>query len=114
MGLALSHGGHLTHGHQVGEKAISASSRYFESQEYFVDENGLINYDDLADRVAEFKPKLLIAGASAYPADYDYERLRAIADSVGAYLMVDMAHTSIKWLYSSNNQTPLSSGAPHS
>lgn len=55
---------------------------------------GLIDYDKLEQQVKEEKPKLIICGASAYPADYDYERFRQIADSVGAYLMADMAHTS--------------------
>lgn len=95
MGLSLAHGGHLTHGHQTETKKISASSVYFESQPYYVrEEDGLIDYDALATQAAEFKPKMLIVGASAYPADYDYKRMREIADSVGAFLMADIAHTS--------------------
>lgn len=96
MGLSLAHGGHLTHGHQTDTgKKVSASSHYFESQPYFVDaKTGLIDYDALEKQVLEFKPKLLIMGASAYPADFDYERFRKIADSVGAYLMADIAHIS--------------------
>ena len=95
MGLSLAHGGHLTHGHQTETKKISASSVYFESQPYYVrEEDGLIDYDALAAQAAEWKPKMLIVGASAYPADYDYKRCREIADSVGAYLMADIAHTS--------------------
>lgn len=95
MGLSLAHGGHLTHGHQTEKKKISASSVYFESQPYYVDANtGLIDYDALAEQVAEFKPKMIICGASAYPADFDYKRFREIADSVGAYLMADIAHIS--------------------
>jgi glycine hydroxymethyltransferase len=95
MGLSLAHGGHLTHGHQTENRKISASSVYFESKAYFVDEKtGLIDYDALAASVLEFKPKMLIVGASAYPADFDYPRFREIADSVGAYLMADVAHIS--------------------
>jgi glycine hydroxymethyltransferase len=95
MGLSLAHGGHLTHGHQTETKKISASSVYFESQPYYVDaENGLIDYDRLAKEALEFKPKMLICGASAYPRDFDYKRFREIADSVGAYLLADIAHYS--------------------
>ena len=95
MGLALSHGGHLTHGHQSETKKISASSVYFESQSYYVDtDTGIIDYDGLEKAAKEFKPKLLIVGASAYTYDYDYKRMREIADSIGAYLMADIAHTS--------------------
>ena len=76
-------------------KAISASSKYFESQPYYVHEDtGLIDYDALAAKALEFKPKMIICGASAYPADYDYARFREIADSVGAFLMADIAHIS--------------------
>lgn len=95
MGLSLAHGGHLTHGHQTENKKISASSVYFESQPYYVkEEDGLIDYDALAKQAAEFKPKMIVCGASAYPADYDYAKFREVADSVGAYLMADIAHTS--------------------
>jgi len=95
MGLSLAHGGHLTHGHQTETRKISASSVYFESQAYYVDaETGLIDYDALAKAALEFKPKMLICGASAYPRDFDYKRFREIADSVGAYLMADIAHYS--------------------
>tara|TARA_B110000285_G_C15074930_1_gene590188 strand:- start:744 stop:1220 length:477 start_codon:yes stop_codon:yes gene_type:complete len=95
MGLSLAHGGHLTHGHQTETKKISASSVYFESQPYYVDaESGLIDYDRLAKEALEFKPKMLICGASAYPRDFDYKRFREIADSVGAYLLADIAHYS--------------------
>jgi len=95
MGLTLAHGGHLTHGHQTETKKISASSHYFESKPYFVDvETGLIDYDALAKEVLEYKPQMLICGASAYPRDFDYKRFREIADSVGAYMMADVAHYS--------------------
>ena len=95
MGLALAHGGHLTHGHQTETKKINASSHYFEAKSYYVsEETGLIDYDALAAAVLEFKPHMLICGASAYPADFDYARFREIADSVDAFLMADMAHYS--------------------
>ena len=95
MGLDLPSGGHLTHGFQTIKKKVSATSVYFESMPYVVDgETGLINYDDLEKRACMFLPKLLIAGGSAYPREWDYARMRQIADSVGALLMVDMAHIS--------------------
>lgn len=95
MGLSLAHGGHLTHGHQTENKKISASSVYFESKPYTVcEDTGLIDYDKLAAEVLEYKPQMLICGASAYPADFDYFRLRCIADTVGCYLMADIAHIS--------------------
>lgn len=95
MGLSLAHGGHLTHGHKTETKAISATSHYFESKPYTVDaETGLIDYDKLAEEVLEFKPHILICGASAYPRDFDYARFRQIADSVNAYLFADIAHYS--------------------
>lgn len=95
MGLSLAHGGHLTHGHETETRKISASSVYFKSVPYFVNiETGLIDYDALEASALECKPKLIICGASAYPADFDYARFRAIADKVGAYLMADVAHIS--------------------
>lgn len=95
MGLSLSQGGHLTHGHQTETKKVSASSLYFEAKPYFVyEETGLIDYDALEKSAQEFKPNLIIAGASGYSRDFDYKRFREICDSVGAYFMVDMAHVS--------------------
>lgn len=95
MGLDLPSGGHLTHGFQTAKRKVSATSVYFESMPYIVNsETGLIDYDDLYKRAHMFLPKLIIAGASAYPREWDYKRMREIADSVGALFMVDMAHTS--------------------
>jgi glycine hydroxymethyltransferase len=93
MGLDLPSGGHLTHGYQTNKRKVSASSVYFESMPYRVNSRtGLVDYDELATLANAFKPKLIIAGASAYPRDWDYARMRTIADSVGAYLMADVAH----------------------
>ena len=95
MGLDLPSGGHLTHGFQTLKKRISASSIYFESMPYQVDEKtGYINYEQLQKNAILFKPRMIICGASAYPRDWDYSKLREIANSVNAYLMCDMAHYS--------------------
>ena len=95
MGLDLPSGGHLTHGFQTAKKKVSATSVYFESMPYVVSpETGLVDYDDMEKRAKMFLPKILIAGGSAYPREWDYKRMRDIADSVGALLMVDMAHIS--------------------
>jgi glycine hydroxymethyltransferase len=88
MGLELSHGGHLTHGMK-----INVSGRLYNIVAYHVDrESSLIDMDELQRLAEEHKPKMIVAGWSAYPRQLDFERFRAIADSVGAYLMVDMAH----------------------
>jgi len=88
LGMNLSHGGHLTHGHPV-----NFSGRFFKVIAYGVHpETKVIDYDDLAALAREHKPKLILAGASAYGRTLDFPRFRAIADEVGAILMVDMAH----------------------
>lgn len=95
MGLDLPHGGHLSHGYQTPSTKISYISKYFQTMPYRLDENtGLIDYDMLEKTAVLFRPKIIIAGASAYPRIIDYKRMKKIADSVGAYLLSDMAHIS--------------------
>ena len=88
LGMNLSHGGHLTHG-----SPVNVSGKYFNVAAYGVDSaNGRIDYDEVQRIAEESRPKIIVAGASAYPRVIDFARFREIADSVGAYLMVDMAH----------------------
>ncbi|WP_340701047.1 serine hydroxymethyltransferase [Brevibacillus borstelensis] len=88
LGMNLSHGGHLTHG-----SPVNFSGSLYNFVEYGVDEQShLINYDDVRAKALEHKPKLIVAGASAYPRTIDFAKFREIADEVGAYFMVDMAH----------------------
>uniref|UniRef100_A0A060TF56 Serine hydroxymethyltransferase, mitochondrial n=1 Tax=Blastobotrys adeninivorans TaxID=409370 RepID=A0A060TF56_BLAAD len=95
MGLDLPHGGHLSHGYQTPSKKISMVSKYFQTMPYRLDEStGTIDFDTLEKTIKLFRPKILVAGASAYARAMDYGRFKEIADSVGAYLMADMAHTS--------------------
>ncbi|PYH95385.1 SHMT-domain-containing protein [Aspergillus ellipticus CBS 707.79] len=95
MGLDLPHGGHLSHGYQTPTKKISFISKYFETLPYRLDEStGLIDYDSLEKQALIYRPKLIIAGTSAYSRLIDYPRMRQIADAAGAYLLSDMAHIS--------------------
>lgn len=95
MGLDLPHGGHLSHGFMTPKRRVSGTSIFFESMPYRLDEStGLVDYEMLEKTANLFRPKLIIAGASAYPRDFDYPRMRKIADAVGAFLMMDMAHIS--------------------
>lgn len=88
LGMALASGGHLTHG-----AAPNQSGKWFNAIQYGVrKDNALLDYDEVEALAKEHKPKMIIAGASAYPRQIDFKRFRAIADSIGAYLFVDMAH----------------------
>lgn len=99
MGLDLPSGGHLTHGYQTiskdgTTKKISNSSIYFNSMPYIVGQDSLIDFQDLQKRVDDFKPHIIIVGASAYPRDFDYKKFKIIANKYNSYLMADIAHTS--------------------
>lgn len=95
LSLDLPHGGHLSHGFQTPTKKISAVSRYFESMPYRLnEETEQIDYDEMERSALLFRPKLIVAGASAYSRLIDYKRIREIADKVGAYVLADMAHIS--------------------
>ena len=87
LGMSLNHGGHLSHG-----SPANMSGTYFNAVPYFTDDNGFIDYDDVLRIAKECRPKMIIAGASAYARTIDFKRFREIADEVGAYLMVDIAH----------------------
>jgi glycine hydroxymethyltransferase len=89
LGMDLSAGGHLSHG-----SPVNISGKWFDNHFYGVDSDGWLEYDKIQAQALELKPKLIIAGASAYPRQIDFKRFREIADSVGAYLLVDMAHYS--------------------
>ncbi len=88
MGLDLAHGGHLSHGSPVNLSGINYNAVHYHVSE----ETGLVDYDEMEQLAQEHKPKLIVAGASAYSRDWDFERMRKIADSVGALLMADIAH----------------------
>ena len=87
LGMSLADGGHLTHG-----SPVNVSGSYFNFESYGVDENGYLDYDALERKATECKPKMIVAGASAYPRTIDFKKIKEIADSVNALFMVDMAH----------------------
>ena len=87
LGMNLNHGGHLTHG-----SPANMSGMYFNAVNYGVNDNGVIDYEEVLRIAKECRPKLIVAGASAYARTIDFKKFREIADEVGAYLMVDMAH----------------------
>lgn len=87
LGMNLANGGHLTHG-----SSVNFSGKLFNFVSYGTDENGYIDYEDVLNKAIENKPKMIVVGASAYPRTIDFSKFREIADKVGAYLMVDMAH----------------------
>lgn len=89
LGMSLAHGGHLTHGAKV-----SSSGKLYNAVQYGIDANGLIDYDEVERLALEHKPKMVVAGFSAYSKILDFARFREIADKVGAYLFVDMAHVA--------------------
>ena len=89
LGMSLAHGGHLTHGAKV-----NASGKLFNAIQYGVDDAGMIDYDEVERLALEHRPKMVVAGFSAYSQVVDWARVRAIADKVGAYLFVDMAHVA--------------------
>ncbi len=89
LGMSLAHGGHLTHG-----SSVSSSGKLYNAIQYGVDDAGMIDYDEVERLASEHKPKMIIAGFSAYSQVLDFPRFREIADKVGAYLFVDMAHVA--------------------
>lgn len=89
LGMSLAHGGHLTHG-----ASVSSSGKLYNAVQYGIDANGLIDYDEVERLAVEHKPKMIVAGFSAYSKTLDFPRFRAIADKVGALLFVDMAHVA--------------------
>ena len=89
LGMSLAHGGHLTHGARV-----NFSGKIYHAVQYGIDDEGLLDYDEIERLALEHRPKMIVAGFSAYSRVMDWSRFRAIADKVGAYLLVDMAHVS--------------------
>lgn len=95
LSLDLPHGGHLSHGYQTGTKKISAVSTFFETLPYRLNEKtGLIDYDKMEELADLYRPKLIVAGFSAYSRNLDFQRFREVADKHSAYLLSDIAHIS--------------------
>jgi len=101
LGMDLSNGGHLTHGSKV-----SFSGKLYNFVSYGLDDNGYIDYLDVENKAMQFKPKMIVAGASAYPRSIDFKKFKEISDKVGAYLMVDMAHIA-GLVCSGNHMSPV-------
>ena len=95
LALDLPHGGHLSHGYQTDTKKISAVSTYFETMPYRLDEStGLIDYPAIERSAVLFRPKIIVAGTSAYARHIEYAKIRATCDKVDAIMLADMAHIS--------------------
>lgn len=92
LAMSLSSGSHLTHGHQVGDKKVSITAKFFDFKHYHIKSDGYIDYDQMEELAMEFKPKLIVCGYSAYSRDLDYQRFRNVCDKIGAYLLCDMSH----------------------
>ena len=87
LAMSLEHGGHLTHGHKV-----SFTGKIFKFEHYGVGKDGLLNYESILEQAKKFNPKLIVAGATAYPRTIDFKKFKEIADAVGAKLMIDLSH----------------------
>lgn len=95
MGMSLAEGGHLSHGFYTPTRKVSASSIFWESKQFGCDkETSLIDYEAMKEMAQDFRPNLIVAGASAYPREIEYDRFRDACDSVGAYLLADICHVS--------------------
>jgi glycine hydroxymethyltransferase len=94
MALSIPSGGHISHGLRHAQRNASAASIYFATSSYVTNDTNLIDYEDLRRKAKELKPKLIIAGSSSYPRDWDYGEMKAIADEVGAYFMADISHVA--------------------
>ena len=93
MGMMLTEGGHLSHGFYTPTRKVSATSLFWESKQYGCNKDTkLIDYEALMRDAQEFKPTLIVAGASAYPREIEYNRFREVCDKVGAYLLADICH----------------------
>ena len=107
LGMSLAHGGHLTHGAKV-----NFSGKLYHAEQYGIDDNGRIDYAEVAALADKHRPKLIVAGFSAYSRTIDWQRFREIADGVGAWLLVDMAHVAGLVTTRTRCRSPTSSPAP--